>query len=120
AGILLTDLIAGRDNPWAKLYDPARKSLRAANEWVRENVNVALQYGDWLTEGDVAATDQIANGCGALVRRGLKKIAVYRGENGMLHEHSATCPHLGCIVDWNDLEKSWDCPCHGSRFDAYG
>jgi Rieske Fe-S protein len=53
-------------------------------------------------------------------RRGLSKAAVYRGEQGALHECSAVCPHLGCIVDWNDAEKTWDCPCHGSRFDQVG
>ena len=55
-----------------------------------------------------------------MVRRGLDKVAVYRDEQGALHERSAVCPHLGCIVHWNRAEKTWDCPCHGSRFDAYG
>lgn len=48
------------------------------------------------------------------------KVAVYRDESGMLHEHSAICPHLGCIVHWDDAEETWDCPCHGSRFDRFG
>ncbi len=51
---------------------------------------------------------------------GATKVAIYRDQHGELHGCSAICPHLGCVVDWNDLEKSWDCPCHGSRFDAYG
>ena len=59
-------------------------------------------------------------GEGAVMRRGLSKVAVYRDEGGKLHECSAVCPHLGCIVDWNGAEKTWDCPCHGSRFDARG
>jgi Rieske Fe-S protein len=54
------------------------------------------------------------------MRRGRTKIAVFRDETGRLHEHSAVCTHLKCIVEWNSAEKSWDCPCHGSRFDAYG
>jgi len=120
AGILLTDLILGRDNPWATLYDPSRKTLRAAVEFVKENLNVARQYGDWLTTGDVSSPDEIAPGTGAVVRRGLTKSAVYRDEQGVLHEFSAACPHLGCIVDWNDAEKTWDCPCHGSRFGRLG
>jgi Rieske Fe-S protein len=54
------------------------------------------------------------------VRRGIHKIAAYRDEDGTLHERSAVCTHLKCIVDWNTAEQSWDCPCHGSRFDARG
>ena len=120
AGMLLTDLILGRDNPWAKLYDPSRKPLRAAGEFAKENLNVLAQYGDWLTGGDVRSADDVPAGDGAVVRRGLKKVAVFRDEGGTLHECSATCPHLGCVVSWNKAEQTWDCPCHGSRFDAYG
>jgi Rieske Fe-S protein len=55
-----------------------------------------------------------------VVQRGLRKVAVYRDPQGALHECSAVCPHLGGVVAWNDVEKSWDCPCHGSRFDSNG
>ncbi|MFL5241790.1 MAG: FAD-dependent oxidoreductase [Gemmataceae bacterium] len=120
AGLLLTDLILGRDNPWAKVYDPSRKTLRAAGEFTRENLNVAMQYADWLTGGEVSSGQEIKPGTGALVRQGLSKVAVYREPNGTMHQFSATCLHLGCIVDWNDSEKTWDCPCHGSRFDKTG
>jgi glycine/D-amino acid oxidase-like deaminating enzyme/nitrite reductase/ring-hydroxylating ferredoxin subunit len=120
AGILLTDLILGRENPWAKLYDPSRKTLHALSRFVTENLNVARQYGDWLTSGDVESAAQIQPGSGAVIRRGLTKVAVYRDEQGTLHERSAVCPHLGGIVHWNDAEKTWDCPCHGSRFDRLG
>jgi len=117
AGMLICDLISGRENEWAKLYDPARKSLRSALEYARENLNVAAQYTDHVLPGDVAAVEDIAPGEGALVRRGLRQIAAYRDETGRLHQHSAVCTHLGCIVTWNGTENSWDCPCHGSRFD---
>jgi Rieske Fe-S protein len=117
AGILLADLIAGRENDWAALYDPSRISLRTAGRFMQENLNVAAQFADLVTGGDVENTEAIAPGEGAIVRRGLSKVAVYRDEGGALHEHAAACPHLGCIVAWNALEKSWDCPCHGSRFD---
>jgi Rieske Fe-S protein len=120
AGILLTDLILGRENPWATLYDPSRKTLGALGRFVKENLNVARQYGGWLTGGDVDSPAQIKPGEGAVIRRGLTKIAVYRDEQGASHEHSAVCPHLGGIVHWNDAEKTWDCPCHGSRFDRLG
>ena len=119
-GILNADLVLGRENRWAPLYDPARRTLRSADEFLRENLNVAAQYGDWLSGGDVDRQAEIAPGEGAVVRRGLKKVAAYRAPDGTLHERSATCTHLGCVVAWNSLEKSWDCPCHGSRFSAEG
>jgi glycine/D-amino acid oxidase-like deaminating enzyme/nitrite reductase/ring-hydroxylating ferredoxin subunit len=120
AGMLITDLIQGRDNPWEKLYDPARKPIHSMGEYARENLNVARQYVDYVTGGDVSSADQIAPGTGAVLRRGFQKIAVYRTAAGEVRELSAICPHMGCVVDWNDTEKSWDCPCHGSRFDPDG
>lgn len=120
AGILLTDLIMGRKNPWSKLYDPSRVTLRATGEFLKENLNVAGQYRDWMTPGDVDSYNDIAPGTGAVVKRGRKKIAVYRDDKGDIHERSAVCTHLYCIVDWNSMERTWDCPCHGSRFDPYG
>ena len=82
--------------------------------------NVALQYKDWLTRGDVASIDQITPNNGAIVVESGRKIAVYRDERGTVHRRSAVCPHLGCIVAWNPSASSWDCPCHGSRFDKFG
>ncbi len=120
AGMLITDLIQGRDNPWASLYDPGRITLRASMEFAKENANVAAQYADWMTAGDVESTDAIARDSGAVVRSGAMKVAIYRDASGALHERSAVCPHLGCIVAWNPAEKTWDCPCHGSRFDKFG
>lgn len=120
AGILLTDLINGRENPWAKLYDPSRKTLRAAGTYIKEALNMAVQYTDWVTGSDVDSVDDIPPDQGAILRRGLTKVAVYRDSGGQLHERSAICPHLGCIVAWNGSEKTWDCPCHGSRFGKLG
>lgn len=120
AGILITDLVCGRDNPWATLYDPSRKTLRAAPEFAREAANMAWQYTDWVTPGDASSSDAIAPGTGAVIRRGAGKLAVYRDAGGVLREMSAVCPHLGCIVAWNSSEHTWDCPCHGSRFDKDG
>ena len=120
AGMLITDQILGRHNPWAPLYDPGRITLRASGEFAKENLNVAVQYADWLTKGDVESPEAIPNDSGAVIRRGAAKIAVYRDATGAFHERSAVCPHLGCIVQWNPSEKTWDCPCHGSRFDKFG
>lgn len=120
AAMLITDLMLGRPNPWATLYDPSRKSLKAAGTFVQENLNVVAQYGDWLSSGDVESENQIPKGTGAILRQGLQKLAVYRDEGGELHRCSAVCPHLKCIVAWDSIEHSWNCPCHGSRFNAYG
>jgi Rieske Fe-S protein len=120
AGMLLTDMILGRENPWEQLYDPSRKNIRAVRQFASENLNVAAQYSDWVTPGEVDSVDEIAPGCGAILRRGLSKIAVSRDEDGTLTEVSAVCPHLKCIVHWNQAERTWDCPCHGSRFRADG
>ena len=120
AGILLTDLILGRPNPWEQLYDPARKSLKSAAEYLKENVNVAKQYFDYVAPGEVGSVDEIRPGQGALLRQGLTKLAVHRDEAGTVHALTAVCTHLGCIVHWNSLERTWDCPCHGSRFATDG
>jgi glycine/D-amino acid oxidase-like deaminating enzyme/nitrite reductase/ring-hydroxylating ferredoxin subunit len=120
AGILLTDLIMERPNEWETLYDPTRKTLKALPEFASENLNVAAQYTDLVTPGDVDSVDEIKPGEGAIIRHGLKKVAAYRDDAGQIHERSAVCVHLGCIVDWNSKEKTWDCPCHGSRYDATG
>jgi Rieske Fe-S protein len=117
---LLTDLILGRENEWATLYDPTRKTLSAAYDFAKENLNVVAQFADWATGGDVDSSKELTPGEGAVIRRGLSKVAVYRDEQGAVHERSAVCMHLGCIVAWNADEKTWDCPCHGSRYDAFG
>jgi nitrite reductase/ring-hydroxylating ferredoxin subunit len=120
ASILLTDLIAGRPNEWESLYDPSRKTLRSMKQFARENLNVAGRYAEWLQKGEVSSVEEIAPDSGAVLRRGLSKLAIYRSKNGEIYECSATCPHLGCVVHWNNVEKTWDCPCHGSRFDKFG
>ena len=120
AGILLPELINGREHPWLEVYDPSRKPVLGLKDFVTENVNVAVQYADWLKGGDVSSVDEIRPGEGAIIRDGAAKVAVYRSESGDVHSMSATCTHLGCVVGWNKVEKTWDCPCHGSRFDALG
>jgi glycine/D-amino acid oxidase-like deaminating enzyme/nitrite reductase/ring-hydroxylating ferredoxin subunit len=120
AAMLIGDLISGRDNDWASLYDPSRKTIGALGRFTKEAANMAAQYTEWVTPGDVDDLDLVPPDSGAVIRRGLKKIAVYRTDAGKLVERSAVCPHLGCIVQWNDAEKTWDCPCHGSRFSKTG
>jgi len=117
-GLLVCDLVQGRDNPWTGLYDPARKPVRASGEWLRENANAALQFRDWIKPAAIDDIDRIPLGGGAVLRRGVHRVAVYRSGDGRVHAFNARCPHLGCVVRWSSEEKSWDCPCHGSRFEA--
>lgn len=120
AGILLTDLIQGRRNEWADIYNPSRLRSISTTDFLNENLSVAAHYTDWLTGGEVSSTEEIERDEGCIVRSGLAKIAAYRDERGVLHERQAICTHLGCVVSWNSTEQSWDCPCHGSRFDKMG
>jgi glycine/D-amino acid oxidase-like deaminating enzyme/nitrite reductase/ring-hydroxylating ferredoxin subunit len=118
--MLVRDQILQRANPWEWLYDPSRKMTASIGEFIRENVNVVTKYADYLTGGDVTNVEQIQPGSGAVVREGLGKVAAYRDASGELHKCSAVCTHMGCVVQWNHVEGTWDCPCHGSRFGPVG
>ena len=118
--MIISDLIVGIKNKWEKVYSPSRISITAADTFIKEGINVAAQFTDYITPGEVNSENEIKNGEGAVMRSGLSKIAVYKDNNGQVHKCTAVCPHLGCLVDWNNVEKSWDCPCHGSRFNALG
>jgi Rieske Fe-S protein len=120
AGMLITDLILGKPNPWAGIYDPSRKPTTAVGDFIKENADTVAKFKDYITPGELKSEDELQPGQGALIREGLKKLAVYRDEAGQLHRRSAVCTHLGCLVKWNHVERTWDCPCHGSRFDTDG
>lgn len=120
AGLLLPDLIMNKDNSWKSLYDPSRKTLTAFSKFVHNSLNVSMQYGDWLTPGEIKEIDLLLPDEGKIMREGIKKIAVYKDRQNTIHVSSAFCPHLGGCIRWNHGEKSWDCPCHGSRFNGCG
>jgi glycine/D-amino acid oxidase-like deaminating enzyme/nitrite reductase/ring-hydroxylating ferredoxin subunit len=124
AGLIIRDQILGRTNPWEALYSPTRKSLSSASvkEWIVENIDVGKQYLDLVPGIHTTVSDvgEIEPGTGAILQRGTAKIAAFRADDGTLVERSAYCTHLGCVVHWNSLERSWDCPCHGSRFAPTG
>jgi glycine/D-amino acid oxidase-like deaminating enzyme/nitrite reductase/ring-hydroxylating ferredoxin subunit len=120
ASLVLRDLVLGGDNEWASVYAPNRVSLRAAGEYVSENLTMAASLVEHLTGGEVASADELKPGHGAIVRQGAYKIAAYRDDSGRLHLRSATCTHAGCVVHWNTFERCWDCPCHGSQFSIEG
>ena len=116
AGLILADLIAGAENPWAEIYDPARKPLRKLAELVSENATAVRSFAQYLLPGEIVSVGSLKPGQGGILRSGLRKIAASRDLTGRLHLHSAACPHAGCVVAWNSLEQCWDCPCHGSQF----
>jgi len=117
---IVSSLVLGQSEPWAEVYDPARSRTQQVVKLAQQQADIAAQYTRWLTAGDVPDVSEIGYECGAIIRRGLHKIAVYRNNEGDLYANSAVCPHMGCIVQWNCAERTWDCPCHGSRFTAYG
>jgi glycine/D-amino acid oxidase-like deaminating enzyme/nitrite reductase/ring-hydroxylating ferredoxin subunit len=120
-GMLLTDLITGKKNAWEDVYHPSRLRLGALGKFVQENAETAKDVTmDYLGSADVASMDEVKPGQGATMRKGLTKIALYRDNDGTMYARTAICPHKGCMIRWNDGEKSWDCPCHGSRYNAYG
>jgi glycine/D-amino acid oxidase-like deaminating enzyme/nitrite reductase/ring-hydroxylating ferredoxin subunit len=120
AAAILADRIAGRDNRWADTFDPMRlhplaEGRSLAKHGLATGVHLVL---DRLTKRGSA--DDLPPGQGAVVGSGLAQRAVFRDETGELHSVSARCTHLGCIVAFNDAERTWDCPCHGSRFGIDG
>lgn len=119
-GMIITDMIQGRKNPWAKVYNPSRINIKAVGTYIKENANVVKQYTDWFFGESEEALKALPRGEGMVFSRGLQKIAAYKHDDGLIEMRSAACTHLGCIVAWNTVEKSWDCPCHGSRFDCHG
>lgn len=122
AGMILTDTIMGIESPWKDVFNSTRTEIRrSAKQFVLENANVAKRLiGDRLRTLKVPAAEDLKPGEGGVVDADGEKVAAYRSESGMLYMVSATCTHLGCQVTWNTGEKSWDCPCHGSRFSYDG
>jgi Rieske Fe-S protein len=122
AAMILSDQILGLENPWASFYDAHRiNPLAQAKEFISENVNVAQRFiGDRIDHPQMKEADNVLPGEGAIVQENGRRAAVYRDESGTLRTFSHVCTHLGCYVRWNPAEKSFDCPCHGSRFDTEG
>jgi glycine/D-amino acid oxidase-like deaminating enzyme/nitrite reductase/ring-hydroxylating ferredoxin subunit len=118
--MIICDSIMGIKNKWEDLYNPSRITLKTTGDFLKEAGNMASQYLDWIKESDIKNTADLPAGEGGVLSSGLKKIALYRNYDNSLNAFSAVCPHLGCIVQWNADEKSFDCPCHGSRFGTDG
>lgn len=124
AAMIVSDRIAGRENPYTRLFEATRvKPLAAAKDYVAENVGFVPKLArDRLTSHDVdpRSPEALAAGDGAIFNGSDGKLAICRDQRGELHACSAVCTHLGCDVAWNGAEQTWDCPCHGSRFSPEG
>jgi glycine/D-amino acid oxidase-like deaminating enzyme/nitrite reductase/ring-hydroxylating ferredoxin subunit len=122
AAMVLADAIAGEESPWAETFDPGRLRPRASvPSLVKENLNVGLHFvGDRVREARPRPLDELAPGEGGIVSHEGETLAAYRDPDGEAIGVSPTCTHLWCRVRWNEAERSWDCPCHGSRFAVDG
>lgn len=122
AGTMLAEFAQGATPEWADAFDPMRFDPGAsAADLVTENLDVATEFTtDWARAMLGGEDPVVAPGEGEVVRRDGRPLAVARDDDGDLHVRSAVCPHMNCVVRWNDGERSWDCPCHGSRFSVDG
>ncbi|WP_181304090.1 FAD-dependent oxidoreductase [Rufibacter sp. XAAS-G3-1] len=122
SAMILSDLMLGKENQWAEMYSPTRhQPLKAAPKFIKENVDVMVQYlKDLPYRSQVEELADISSGEGKNIELDGKNYGAYRDDTGKLHVVSAVCTHMACLVHFNKAEKSWDCPCHGSRFDVDG
>lgn len=121
SGMILSNLVLENPNPWTDLYDATRITPFLSAESLKNNLDVGKHWvGDRLKGSSEETLVELANGEGKLVNVDGDKIAAYRDDEGTLHTCSAVCPHLGCIVNWNSADKSWDCPCHGAQYTGEG
>lgn len=122
AAKMISDEILGQESPYADLYKPSRiKPIAGFTEFVKENADVAWRFvADRFAAKDSSSVNEIGPDSGCLVDYKGKRIAIYKDKTGKVHALNPTCTHAGCIVNWNQSEKSWDCPCHGGRFDVNG
>jgi glycine/D-amino acid oxidase-like deaminating enzyme/nitrite reductase/ring-hydroxylating ferredoxin subunit len=120
AGMILSSLLTEGRHPWAAAFDPRRLTLRKLPSLAKHNLKAAQLVTGRLEPAEVGSTDEVPAGEARVVRSGLGKSGYFRDEGGILHGVSLRCTHLGCLVRFNAAERSWDCPCHGSRFDVDG
>ena len=120
AAMLLRDRICGKENPWAEVFDPGRFDEKTLTGLAQESVQAVKGLAKQLFQIPAEAAKELTPGHGGVVFWKGKKLGVYKDESGALWPVDIRCPHLGCQLEWNPDERSWDCPCHGSRFDYRG
>jgi Rieske Fe-S protein len=120
--MIISDAILGRANPWTELFDPSRKALtRGLWDYLKENVDYPYyMLRDRFAGAEAKSIRAVKRGQGKVIERDGKKVAAYRALDGSVTLRSAICTHMGCAVGWNSAERTWDCPCHGSRFKPTG
>lgn len=116
----IRSLITDGQPLWGDLYDPSRIPLKSAGRYMAENLDAAKSLIGYLQQGELESGNAIAPGTGAVYGEATSKVAAYRKPDGELIRLSASCTHLGCLVSWNNVEKCWDCRCHGSHFSPEG
>ena len=122
AGVMISDAVLGRSNPWTELFDPSRKALtRGLWDYLKENVDYPYYLiRDRFAGAEAKSVRAVKRGQGRIIERNGAKVAAYRDTDGTVTLRSAICTHMGCTVGWNTAERTWDCPCHGSRFRQTG
>jgi glycine/D-amino acid oxidase-like deaminating enzyme/nitrite reductase/ring-hydroxylating ferredoxin subunit len=122
AGMMVADALLERPNPWTELFDPARKALtRGTWDYVKENIDYPYyMVRDRFAGAGAGSLRAVRRGQGKVLERNGAKVAAYRDPAGAITIRSAICTHMGCTVAWNTAERTWDCPCHGSRFKPTG
>ena len=121
AGMIIADLVAGRENPWLELFDASRvKLLAGAKQFVKENASVAGHLVGGYVSPKAKSYDELKPGEATILKIDGDNVAAFRDERGEVHAVSAACSHMGCLLGWNATDRTWDCPCHGSRFTLTG
>lgn len=121
AAIILTDMIAGRDNGWLRFFGATRvKPIAGAKEFIKGNLAVAGELVGGYIARKQHSLEELAPGDAAILKIDGDNLAAFKDDTGRVHLVSAVCTHMGCIVGWNETDQMWDCPCHGSRFDVRG
>jgi glycine/D-amino acid oxidase-like deaminating enzyme/nitrite reductase/ring-hydroxylating ferredoxin subunit len=121
AAEIIADLAAGKENRWLEVFDATRvKPIAGAPDFVKENLSVAAHLVGGYLGSKAKSYDELGPGEAAILKVDGDNVAAFRDEQGTLHAVSAVCTHMGCLVGWNDTDRTWDCPCHGSRFELSG
>jgi glycine/D-amino acid oxidase-like deaminating enzyme/nitrite reductase/ring-hydroxylating ferredoxin subunit len=121
AGMIIADLATGKENPWLAIFDASRvKPVAGAKEFTKENLEVAAHLVGGYLSRKPKSYDELAPGDAAIMKIDGDNVAAFKDEQGVVHAVSAVCTHMGCLVGWNATDRTWDCPCHGSRFELSG
>ncbi|HEX2764321.1 MAG TPA: FAD-dependent oxidoreductase [Allosphingosinicella sp.] len=121
AAMIIADLATGKENKWLDLFDATRvKPVAGAAEFIKENSKVAAHLVGGYLASKPKSFDELEPGQAAILKIDGDNVAAFKDEGGHVHAVSAVCSHMGCIVGWNSTDRTWDCPCHGSRFELSG